>query len=871
MIILILKKIRDRRWINVIRKSGMFDAAYYLKEYKEVIDTDMDPIKHYVLIGWKQGKNPNEFFNTQNYLDANKDVKASVINPFAHYIIYVLHEVQLPAISRFIGSIKNNGILETLYKLYGKLMARVFIFYSKLKLNNKNQDNNESLISYVDYRDYPHVSGAPKIVAFYLPQFHPFPENDEWWGKGFTEWTNVSKAKPVFNGHYQPHLPIHLGFYDLRIVENLYEQARLAKNYSISGFNFYYYWFDGKVLMEKPLKLFLENKGIDIEFCLTWANENWTRRWDGRENEILIKQNHSLQDSKLFLESLFKFFDDNRYIKIDGKPVLIIYRANIIPFMQDIIAQWRLQMKDNGYPGIYLVCAQTFGVLDPADYGFDAAMEFPPHTVKRKDVVHKVVLNRSDFSGNIFDYKYIVEHELKKTEPDYKLFRTCMLSWDNTARRENSSNIFYGFDLNSYKTWLTHLLQENWNNPKYSNDEKIVFVNAWNEWAEGTHLEPDRRFGYGYLDTTRAAFDDIRKNDSQNLGKKRLYIHIGLPKTGTSAIQNYLVTNYDLLKDKHNLFYPKLGRAGDGSHHNIAWALSANPYKELLDDAKQRELLIELRNEIDSSTCSSALLSSECFAMHSNKAFKEIIASNYELHIICYLRRQDDYIESSYSQIVKDVVRKETRSFTEYLNDSLSSLSYFEMLQKWEGIAEKENIHIREYDKNSFLNGSIVDDFLSIIGVRLQSSKVIDTKKQLINLSLTPKLTLFKRLLNKAVKTQDQGLVNLFHSYMQSNPSTESSLLTSSQRKYIFDYFLEDNTKVAKHYFPDRKTLFAESKIINKEYASLSNKDISELLLFLKKNKPTFFQEVIKNIEAIDSSDKEYNNFCEIAVLISRD
>jgi lipopolysaccharide biosynthesis protein len=352
---------------------------------------------------------------------------------------------------------------------------------------------------------------AVKLIAFYLPQFHPFPENDEWWGKGFTEWTNVGKAVPNYVGHNHPHCPIHSGYYDLRVAEVQEEQARLAKEYGVHGFSYYFYWFDGKTLMETPLKAMLANKKVDMPFCLTWANENWSRRWDGLENDVLIAQNHSMEDSAAFLNHLMPYFKDPRYIKVNGCPVLIIYRPNIIPEMKETGDLWRAEMVKNGFPGIYLVCAQTFGIKSPEPFGFDASVEFPPHTVVSGDIQSEVSITNPEFTGHVFSYDQVVDNAVKSPEPEYKLFRAAMLSWDNTARKQNASHIFHGFSLLKYKQWLSSICTNSLNNPKYSADEKLVFVNAWNEWAEGTHLEPDRKYGYAYLETTRTVLSQFDK------------------------------------------------------------------------------------------------------------------------------------------------------------------------------------------------------------------------------------------------------------------------------------------------------------------------------------------------------------------------
>tara|TARA_R110002111_G_scaffold262694_1_gene340157 strand:- start:87394 stop:90603 length:3210 start_codon:yes stop_codon:yes gene_type:complete len=374
----------------------------------------------------------------------------------------------------------------------------------------------ETKDTFYSYTENPPLDPMVKLIAFYLPQFHPFPENDEWWGKGFTEWSNVGKAVPNYEGHYQPHCPIHLGYYDLRIPEIMEEQARLARNYGISGFSYYFYWFAGKTLMESPLEMMLNNPKVDIPFCLTWANENWTRRWDGLESDVLIAQDHSEQDSLNFIRHLVKYFKDDRYICIDGKPVLIVYRPDIIPQMRETLDLWREEITKHGFPGIYLISAMAFDNNDPGKYGFEAAVEFPPHTVEGNDVSHEQKITNPDFNGGIYCYDHAVEAAVKTRESKFKKFRTAMLSWDNTARKQDNGHIFSGFSLLKYKQWLASLCNHCYRDQRLNQDEKLVFINAWNEWAEGTHLEPDRKYGYGYLQST---YDVISNYDSRLLSR----------------------------------------------------------------------------------------------------------------------------------------------------------------------------------------------------------------------------------------------------------------------------------------------------------------------------------------------------------------
>jgi len=338
-----------------------------------------------------------------------------------------------------------------------------------------------------------------RLIAFYLPQFHPIEENDKWWGKGFTEWSNVSKATPQFAEHYQPRLPGELGFYDLRIPAIQKRQIELARKYGVSGFAFYYYWFNGKRLLEKPLDIFLESKE-DFPFCICWANENWTRRWDGQENDILIAQEHSPESDRRFIEDVSPILQDRRYIRVNGRPVLIIYRADILPNIKQTVSIWREYCQEHGIGDPYLVAAQTFEFKDPRKVGFDAAVEFPPHNVALTDIRHTVQISNPNYKGNIVNYKEIIEKTSSNTLPEYKLFRTVFPSWDNEARKPERGYTFAFSSPALYKDWLLEAAK--FTLREKDPEKQLLFINAWNEWGEGAYLEPDRKYGYAYLQAT---------------------------------------------------------------------------------------------------------------------------------------------------------------------------------------------------------------------------------------------------------------------------------------------------------------------------------------------------------------------------------
>jgi hypothetical protein len=351
------------------------------------------------------------------------------------------------------------------------------------------------------------MSQDVKAIAFYLPQFHPTPENDLWWGKGFTEWTNVTKAKPLFDGHYQPHLPTDLGFYDLRLKKTRLEQISMAKRYGISGFCYHYYWFSGKKILNETVDAMLADSDHDMPFCLNWANENWTRRWDAADHEVLIAQEYLPSDNLNFIKSLEPFFKDPRYIRIDGKPLLMVYRPQHLPNTTESIEVWRRYCLEVGIGEIYICCALTHGNRSYTKYGFDGGIEFPPHNLEgiAQTEDHTKFRFYEDFGGMVCDYKFIAETYMDRKYDDPNVFKSVFPSWDNAARTGHRAFIALNGTPANYEYWLKRTVDQTL--IEKSGDERLVFINAWNEWAEGCHLEPDRKYGHQFLEATKRVME----------------------------------------------------------------------------------------------------------------------------------------------------------------------------------------------------------------------------------------------------------------------------------------------------------------------------------------------------------------------------
>jgi hypothetical protein len=362
-----------------------------------------------------------------------------------------------------------------------------------------------------------------KALCFYLPQFHPIAENDRWWGPGFTEWTNVAAARPLFRGHHQPHVPADLGFYDLRLEESRIAQADLAERYGISGFVYYHYWFNGKRLLERPFDEVLESGRPDFPFALCWANGNWTRRWDGREQDVLMGQDYARYSPAAHIRHLAPAFRDPRYVTVEGRPLFLVYDAASIPEPGRVVDGWREAAQREGLPQPY-VCG-VFGPGNGLSYGdfmaagFDAVTDFYPKgerplvgalatsrgravvaALKRVREIGRRVLPERD-RPVVHSYRDLVASSMTAPARGEKVFPCVMPSWDNTPRRGRRATIIQNSDAELYARWLRSAVERL---EGRAEDERIVFINAWNEWGEGCHLEPDVRNGHRFLEATRA-------------------------------------------------------------------------------------------------------------------------------------------------------------------------------------------------------------------------------------------------------------------------------------------------------------------------------------------------------------------------------
>lgn len=368
-----------------------------------------------------------------------------------------------------------------------------------------------------------------KLIALYFPQFHEIEENNRWWGEGFTDWTNVKQGYKLFPEHQQPRVPLE-GYYDLSKKEVIAHQIDLAKEYGVYGFAIYHYWFDGKQLLEEPKELILNNKDLDIKFCLTWANETWARRWEGKDSEVLQEQTYepTKEKWKEHFDYVKAFLKDERAIKIDGKPVFQIYRPHLVTQVKEMLSYWRELAREEGIGELYFMAVKSFDFPDNSILeAFDGVLLFQPHeAVNSKEykgariylenllrhcpekLVEKMRTIRSNTRKHyvLHPYEKVFDTVLKRKFKfkDKDTFNMAFLAWDNTARYKERATIYHGCTPDVFKSYLEKLTDIE--SKKHTEGNDYVFVNAWNEWAEGTYLEPDTDYGFSYLEAVKQVF-----------------------------------------------------------------------------------------------------------------------------------------------------------------------------------------------------------------------------------------------------------------------------------------------------------------------------------------------------------------------------
>jgi glycosyltransferase involved in cell wall biosynthesis len=561
-------------WSKLLSPNPFFDCEWYLRVNPDVAGAKVHPFSHYIeygeaegrwpcrvldpawyaklfsldqgrglvlehfsSIGSKSGTKPNEIFDPQFYLDQNLDLPRDIRSATIHYLTHgyredrqVSQEFSPRWYRRFYLS--SDAVENT----ENDDPIRHFLTVGRRRGNRKNQSEIESVANDVRrfaargpfFEDFdPKIirQGAPKakVVAFYLPQFHVIPENDEWWGVGFTEWNNVARGTPRFAGHHQPRIPRDLGFYDLLSPGVMERQVELAKASGIFAFCFYYYLFGKRKILEKPLERFLADRNLDMPFCLMWANENWTRRWDGRETEVLLEQRYTAEDDDFLVESVASYLQDPRYLRVGDRPLFIVYRPGQIPNMREKVAIWRNLFRERYGVEPWLMMAQTFNDYDPEVYGLDGAVEFPPHKVLDNLASVPVKTFAYDFQGFVHDYANVVSASVAFPPPKFPLIKTAFPSWDNDARRQGNGTSIINSTPAAYQNWMSALIDYSRKN-KFAG-ESLVFVNAWNEWAEGAYLEPDVHFGAAYLNATARAVVGKRVGDTKGKMKVLLVGH----------------------------------------------------------------------------------------------------------------------------------------------------------------------------------------------------------------------------------------------------------------------------------------------------------------------------------------------------------
>ena len=592
------------------KPSFVFDPSWYRRRY-DVPDTVGNVLEHYLEVGERSGfqpsphfdpewyaqqnrldlnvacalahylssdpltRAPHAYFSAQFYCERNRDIAGTGIDPYEHYAKWGIFEGRSGGESfdadyvwqRYLGNHRDKNALE-LYLEYGSVFGWEPV--APPEAHTVPREIRRSVTPGPDFQAEQLVGSGirrTKALAFYLPQYHAIPENDAWWGKGFTEWRNVARGVPRFVGHYQPRIPRDLGFYELRDTAIIKTQIEMAKSAGIFGFCFYYYNFGGKRLLEQPLDAFVEDETIDFPFCLLWANENWSRRWDGMEHEVLIGQNYNRQSEDALIDDLARYMHNPRYVRIGDRPIFFVYRSDVIPDTKATVSRWRERFKLVHQLDPLIVMSQTFGTFDPRRGGFDGALEFPPHKygAKLKKINHTVQILDDDFEGDVYSYDDMVEASLQDFPTEYPLIKTVIPSWDNDARKQGSGLVVHGSSPTKFRNWVDRLSRKIQKDTFYG--EQLLVVNAWNEWCEGAYLEPDVHYGYAYINalarslTTTLQASQSRRillvgHDAFPAGAQLLLYNIGRTlKEGIGVEVSFILMDGGALVDQ----YRKLG------------------------------------------------------------------------------------------------------------------------------------------------------------------------------------------------------------------------------------------------------------------------------------------------------------------------
>ena len=350
-----------------------------------------------------------------------------------------------------------------------------------------------------------------RLIALYLPQYHPIPENDKWWGEGFTEWTNVKKAKPLFQDHHQPSIPGSLGYYNLLDAEAREKQAKLAKEHGIEGFCYWHYWFgNGKRLLEQPFNEVLDSKEPDFPFCLAWANESWSGIWHGSPDKILIEQEYpGREDDKAHFYEVLPAFKDKRYLTVDGKPIFLVYKPGQLPHPNQFTKYWRELAKKEGLKGIYFIGTNVNESWVPQSCGFDASTPNPilfrykiPESNQKEfefEFSKETKKDKNDLP-QIVSYEESIKYAIPKSKIKHDWYPGIISNWDNTPRSGLNGLILWNSSPELFRKHLRDALDFV---RKRKKDKRIIFIKSWNEWAEGNYLEPDERYGSKYLEVVR--------------------------------------------------------------------------------------------------------------------------------------------------------------------------------------------------------------------------------------------------------------------------------------------------------------------------------------------------------------------------------